>query len=653
VNARRHLRRWAPLLCAACLMRPAVFAETPSEPAGAGAAARTVNFSFDQADIRLLARMVGEITGRRIVVGEKVEGRITILAPGPVAAQEVYPLFVAVLESRGWTIMERDGTAFIVPLPEGPAGASAPLGAPGVAGWQTRIFKLEHADAVEFARAIEPLVRAARAGGVSVFAASNQVMVTDTEGNLDRLDLIRAEVDQPGAARSIEVVPLQHASAEDLASEVSLALSASERAGAQVSRHLRQVAEGGAAQPAGALLVASPHSNSLVLVGTTVQRQEMRRIIELLDVEGIGGQGRLHAIFLRFLPAEEAAKSLSALMEKAAGKEQRQRISIEPSLSNNALLVEASPRDVQWVRELVDQLDQMPQQVMVEVLIAEVALNKNLDLGVEWATVETPDPGETGVVGRSRPGATDAILDAVTKSVFPQGLAVGVARGSSDGGAPRVAFLLQALQDNRDVKILSSVPLWAQNNAEASVSVVENIPVLRSTIEGGSGTARDVIQNIDRMDVGIKLKITPHINPHGDVTLNLNPSIEAIVDEGPSGTAFAPTIARREVKTTVTVPDRSTVVISGLIREDRVRRVSKVPLLGDIPWLGALFRYTSERNQRTNLLVFVTPRIIRSAEDRAGVRTELEQRAPDVAEASASALTPPAEEPDHAAGGGP
>jgi general secretion pathway protein D len=143
---------------------------------------------------------------------------------------------------------------------------------------------------------------------------------------------------------------------------------------------------------------------------------------------------------------------------------------------------------------------------------------------------------------------------------------------------------------------------------------VNNIPVLKSTIQGGSGTSRDVIQNIDRVDVGIKLKLTPHVNPSNEVCMVLNPSIEAILDTGSvSGTPFTPTIAKREVSTTVTVPDGRTIVISGLIREDRIQRVRRIPILGAIPLLGFLFRHTVDSVERTNLIVFVTPHVMSDA----------------------------------------
>ncbi len=618
------MSRARSLAAIAMLLAVGPVAARPQTPISAA----TVNFSFDNADIRLLIRLVGEVTGRRFIVDERVVGQITVLPPGPVRLDEVYPLFLSILEARGFSAVERDGAVFIVPLPErtAPAPALSTEGA-AAAGLATRIFALQHVEAVEVARAIEPLVRGAKAGGLSAFGATNHLIVTDTDANLRRLAAVLQEIDRPGAGRAVEVVALKHAAAEEVAAQVMAAMGGAERSGARVSRHLRAAAEGAASAPGEVLVVPAAHSNSLVLVGPPIPLAEMKRIVALLDVESVPtGVGRLNAIFLKYLSAEEAAKSLNAVLAKTAEKDARQRIAIEPNAPNNALIVEASPRDFQWVRDLLESLDRPPQQVMIEILIAEVTLGSQLDLGVTWSTIEQPREGANTAVARSRPGPSDTLRDAVTKGVFPQGLAVGVARGVLSDGTPKIPFWLEALQQNRDVRILSNVPLWAQNNKEASVSVVDNIPLLRSTIEGGSGTARDVIQNIDRADVGIKLKVTPHVNPDRQITVQLNPSIEAVVDEGPTGTNFAPTIAKREIQTTVTVPDGSTVVLGGLIRQDRVRRIARVPVLGSIPVLGRLFRYTQDRTQRSNLLVFVTPKVVGDAAEADAVRRDLETR---------------------------
>lgn len=609
------------------------------EPAG-------VNFNFDNADLRLVIRLAGEITGRRFVIDDKVAGTVTVVANDRIPADRVYPFLLSILEARGFSVIEREGASYVVPLPEGTA-ASVPVDVTGQGqGLVTRIFHLKHIDAAAFARMIEPMVRGGKQGAVAAFAPTNHLIVTDTSSGMSRILRILEEMDQPGTARTIEVVPLQHASADELAAQVMAALGGAESAGARVSRHMQQVAGGAADGPADVLVVPASQANRLVLVGSSVQIAELKRIIAELDTEPIASAGRLNAIFLKYLPAEDAAKSLTSLLSKTVDKDQRQRIAIEPNTANNALIIDATARDFQWVKSLIESLDIAPQQVLVEVLIAEVSLGKQIDLGVEWATLDTPGKGEIVGLARSRPGETDTILDSVTKGIFPQGLAIGVANGTNAAGDPQIPFLLRALQSDRDVNILSSVPLLAQNNVQASVSVVENIPILKSTIEGGSGTARDVIQNIDRIDVGIKLKITPRVNPNDEITMVLNPSIEAIVDQGSADVQFTPTIAKREVSTTITLKDRATVVISGLIRQDKIRKEMKVPLLGDIPYLGALFRYSTDQTQRTNLLIFVTPHIVRSQKDAEELKLRLQDRTTIKAPAALDATTPASPKPE-------
>jgi general secretion pathway protein D len=618
----------------AALLSAALIGRAVGEPPGEV----YVNFNFDQVEIPVLVKLVGEMTGRRFVIGDDIGGRVTVVTPQRIPVRDAYPLLVSILESRGLSVVERGGVHQIVSLPErGVAAASIVDEGADAVGVITRLIRVQHVSVLELRRLLEPLVRGGKAGALAAFPPTNHLIVTDTAENVRAIERIVAELDKPGSARLVEVIELKHAAPEDLARQLVAAMRGGATAGERVARHLQQVGEGGASLPADVIVVPAPRANSLLLVGTPVQLNEMREIVARLDVPAPSGYGRLHAIFLRYLSAEEAAKNLNALLAKA-DKEQRAPIAIEHNAANNALIVDASPQDFEFVRKLVDQLDQIPQQVLIEVLLAEVAVGRTLDLGVRLSTIDSPREGSTTAIGTSRPAETDSLAQFIESGLFPQGLAIGIARGTvadpaTGAVAPNVPLLIEALARNRDVKILSNVPLWAQNNSEATVSVVENIPILRSTIEGGAGTSRDVIQNIDRLDVGIKLKVTPHVNPDGEITLRLNPSIEAIVDQGPADTPFAPTIAKREVSTTVTLPNGSTVVISGLIREDRVKAVNKTPILGDIPLVGFFFRSKSERIQRTNLLIFVTPHIVTDMRKAREIQERLEEQTALTAEA--------------------
>ncbi len=592
-----------------------------------------VDFSFEDADIRLVVRLVGEMTERRFVMDDQITGRVTVVAPSEISLDDVFPFLMTILQSQGYSVIERNGLFHVVRIPERQLPDARLYGieddATDAVGVITRIIPIRHISAIELRRMLEPMVRGGQAGAVTAFGPTNHLIITDTADSLARIEKLIGELDQAGSQSAVEVVPLEHASADELARQLSQALVAAESSGRRLSRHMQQIADGAGGLAGEAMVVPAAHANSLLLVGPPQQLAELRRLVKLLDVETPSGYGRLNVIFLRYLNAEEAASSINGLLSRSADREDRTVLSVEPSVANNALLVDASPRDFELLRNLVERLDLPPQQVMVEILIAEVSMGKQLDLGVEWSAIDEPRSGTTTIIGRSRPGDEDT-LNNVLEGVFPQGLSLGVARGfyTDPQGrvVPRVPFLLRAMAEDRDVKILSNIPLWAQNNMEASVSVVNNIPLLSSTIEGGAGTARDVIQNIERTDVGIHLRVTPYVNPDNEVRMKLNPVIEAILEAGPPDRLFTPTIARREVDTTVTIPDRATVVLSGLMREDVVRVKSKVPLLGDIPLLGRLFRRDVDRTERTNLLIFVTPHIVTDLAHAEALRDRLEER---------------------------
>ena len=590
-----------------------------------------IDFRFDRVDVRAFVKVMGELTGKRFVVDERVRGQITVEAPR-IAAADAYPLAVAILEAAGYTAVEGGDVVKIVPLDSGsiPIGAvQGPDSPSGGVGFLTRVIRLRQAPANEVKLMLADVLGSGKQAQVSALPSANLIVASGTADLVRRIEAMVEAIDKPGLARVMEVLPMRHVAAEELAKQLNDALAAAET---EADRIRQQIASGG--RPAGLKAVASPQANSLILVGPQAAVDDIKGLIAKLDVEVPSGRGRLRAIFLKYLTAEDAAKSLKALLAVPAGKSGAPpaAIAIEPIAANNALLVDAAPRDFEVVEQLVRELDCAPGQVMIEVLIAEVSLSEGLDIGVEWAALDMPGKvGDMAVQANSTLNEnSENLMQAAQNSLFPRGLSVGIAHGTrvaADGTlqtAFPALFNLNAVKKNGQVKILSNVPLLAQNNQEASVSVVNNIPILKSTIQGGSGTSRDVIQNIERMDVGIKLKLTPQINPDGEVKMKLNPSIEAILDPGVDG-AYTPTIAKREVSTTVTVPDGQIIVLSGLIREDRTKVVRKIPLLGSLPLIGWLFRRTTDQMERTNLLIFVRPRLVKPG-DEAALTADWEER---------------------------
>lgn len=609
---------------AACANDLAPATSAPAWPPAPPPAERDafVNFSFDQVDIRFLVKLVGDLTGRRFVMDKAVEGKVTVVTPPQIPLSEIYPLFLAILEAAGSAVVERDGIYHVILreprlTPVAPVlGAEEPTPSTGVI---TKVIHISHLSVADLRKVLEPMVDQGKTGALGVLETTNHLIITDAADNIRRIEKLIEQIDRPGLARLTEIMPLKYAAAADMAQELNQAIAGVAARQDSPGERLRQRlprADGTPAMPTDALVVAAPHSNSLLLVGTPAQINDLKRIIERMDTQPQTGHGHLKAIFLKYLSSDEAAKSLTALLAKSADKPQNQKIAIESNIANNALLVDAAPQDFEMVRELVMQLDQPPLQVLVEVIFAEMTMEKGSDIGVEFLAGGSPDQGSTIAVGGMRMAeGEDQLMAQVMNGLVPAGLTFGVAKGdyvdSSGKVVPYFPALinLNAVQKGAQFNILSHIPLLTQNNQEASVTIGKNIPILKSTVSGGTGTARDYIENIERIDVGIKLTVTPHINPDGEVLLKLNPSIEAILEEATGGKSFTPTIAKREVTTTMTVPNNDTVVISGLIREDTITKERKVPGLGSLPLLGWIFRHKVEMVERTNLLIFVTPHV--------------------------------------------
>ena len=600
----------------------------------------TLSFTFEGVDIRVFTKLVGEFTGRRIVVPDDVQGAITIVSPN-VTRKDAFRIYTAVLESSGYSVAA-DGDVFrVVPLPERRAGGVGTIVGAGEelpeGGLVTRIIHLEHVTASEMRKLLEGHLD--RKDGASAIDETNHLVVTDTASNIRRVERIVAELDQPSNARVTEVVALQHADAAHLAQQLGAAMAETQSRADALLKRIPAASGAAAAPPAlrAPTIVPAEHANQLVLSGTPRQIQMLKDLVAQLDVDAPSGRSRLNVIFLNYIKAQDAAKSITALFEKsaaagaAAGAPAR-RVAVEASADGNALLVDSAPQDFEGLKAFIDALDVPPKQVHISVLIAEVQKGDGLDIGVEFTGMELPEGvGDNAVNGATRLASaspTGGLLTDLSTGAFPAGLSVGLARGAyrdNEGnlvsGFP--AFLnINAIKSDSRVKVVSEQSLGAQNHQEATVKVVDDIPILESTITG-SGADRDVIQNITRREVGVKLRIVPHIAPGGNVRCELEPSIETVTS---SSGDYSPTIAQRSVTTTVSVPDGRTIVIAGLTRKNLVESKRKVPILGDIPVLGWLFRWNTREEVETNIIIFVTPRIVADDASADAVREEWEQK---------------------------
>lgn len=599
-------------------------------------------FNFEQVDVRVFTQLVGEFTGKRFVVADDVVGKITVVSP-KVSRESAFLLFVAVLESSGFTVVTEDEINRVVKLPDRAMGMGTVVGDGDESpqfGLITRIMQLNHVTASEMRKMLESHLQ--RKDSVSALDETNHLIITDTADAIARVEELVRQLDKPGMARVMEVLPLQHADAVSLAQQLSAAYSDNPSRAYQLLDRIPPAPGESAAASAmrPPTIVPAEHANRLIVTGTPRQIEQVKLLVAEMDVPAPTGRNALNAILLSYIKAEDVAKNVTALLEKSAaqnvGAGARRKVSVEAVPSNNALLVDAAPEDFLEVRRLVESLDVMPQQVHISVLIAEVSDGDAETLGVEMTALNAPDSkGDTQFAGGTRPNVSGGVVSMadMAAGMFGRGLTFGIAHGShldADGNLvadyPAI-FNLDLIRQNNRVKILSDTSLGAQNNHPAEVAIVDNIGILESTVQG-SGADRDFIQNITRMDVGVKVNMTPHIIPGGLVRVELEPSIEAVTDSGTtSGTAYVPTISKRMVKTTMTVADGQTIVIAGLTRNDDTEVTKKIPILGDIPLLGWLFRWDSKSVTKSNILIFVTPRIMSGPEDADAVRSALEASA--------------------------
>ncbi|MGN0844822.1 MAG: type II secretion system secretin GspD [Kiritimatiellia bacterium] len=632
---------------------------TPGTPATAPAPVGQdlISFTFERVNIRVFTQVVGVFTKRRIVVSDEIDGTITVVSP-PVSREEAYALYAKVLESSGYTLVNEDGIDRVVRLQNTrPAQMGSIVGDEGKVpenGLVTRILHLVHVSADDMRKMLE--THLGRKDAISVLQETNHLIITDTAATIRRIEQLVSQLDVPGMARVTEVIALQHADATKLARQIDAIFSENPSRANQLLTRIP--ATPGSANTLPALrppsIVPAEHSNSIIVSGSQLQIQKVQALVKELDVSAATGHSRFNVIELQYLNAVDLAKNITTLLEKfAAGNTDSsllRRISVEAVEKSNAIIVNAAPEDFREVQNLVQTLDVRPRQVHISVLIAEVTDGDAETLGIQLTGIKLPkNVGGTGFGLASRftdeTAAGSGLMSSLSQSLFGQGLTVGIAHGSrlNENGEvvsdyPAV-FNVDALKQRSNVKILANPTLGAQNNTKAEVSIVDNIPMTEATISG-TGADRDVIQNITRYDVGVKLNLTPHIIPGGQVQIELEPSIEAVTENGNSSD-YAPTISKRSVKTTMTVPDGETIVIAGLSRTDKTNLKRKIPLLGDIPLLGWLFRWNSESEQKTNILIFVTPTVMDSQEDAAQIRSSLETRTGISAKAAGEELAVP------------
>ena len=562
------------------------------------ARAEPVTLSLKDADIQAVISTVADITGKNFIVDPRVKGKVTVVSSQPMEADEVYQVFLAVLNVHGYAAIPDRNVIKIVPEVTAKQSAipNASDSNPGSGDqYVTRVIPVENVAASQ----LVPILRALlpQEGHLAAYAPSNVLIASASAANLARLVSIIRRIDLASDAE-LEVIPLQHASAEEVVRILDV-----------LNRDTARSQTPGEAPR----IAADVRTNSVLLSGDRGSRLRFRAIISHLDTPLAEISGN-KVIFLRYANAADMVPvltGLSALKEKkpsqagATGTE----LSIQADESINALVIDASPDVLRKVEAIVRQLDVRRAQVMVEAIIAEVSSERAIELGVQWAYDGSPNNQPVGIINFAGSGSGLAGLLA-SPPQLGDGLTLGVGDTASNGGN-RLGALLRALAGDADTNILSTPSLVTMDNQEAEIVVGQNVPFITGSYSntGGGTTPTNPFQTIARQDVGITLKIKPQINEGNTVKLEIQQEVSSI-SAGTTGAADIVT-NRRALRTSVLADNGQIVVLGGLIDDELRESQQKVPGLGDIPILGWFFSYKKTTKLKRNLMVFIYPTIIR------------------------------------------
>lgn len=554
-----------------------------------------LTMNMRDADIRALIQWVADNTGKSIVVHKDVQGKVTVLSPQPVTPDEAYQVFLSVLQVHGYAAIESGKALKIVP-----ANIATKSGVSSSASQHqdmvVSVIKANHLSAEKLAQSLKPLL--SENALLAPNASSNSLIVADHATNIQQIKSLISELDA-ASAQPIEVVRLQHANAEDVL--------------AALQGLLPEKAEGDAIIG----LSIDERSNSVLLSGVDSRRQQIKRLIKQLDTP-LSGSGNTQVVYLHYIDAAEVApilKSLAKTMEDEQ-KSGSMAISVEASESANALVLKAPPAILNSMKSVIKQLDIRRAQVLIESLIVEVSGDVGEDLGVNWVTTDLNENDSGIAAGVSTLGNLQ--LGSVTT-----GLGSGFTFGYFEGGNIQAA--IRALDTNQKTNILSTPTVVALDNEEAALLVGQNVPFITGSFTTPSDDSQNPFTTIERKDIGITLEVTPRINQGDSITMDIKQTTENIRAatsslrlEGASDIITN----KREILTTALVKNDQILVLGGLISDDEKETEQKVPLLGDIPLLGKLFKSTSKTRERKNLMVFIHPVILKDEQQ----STSLTQR---------------------------
>ena len=550
------------------------------------------------ADIREFIDQVAQISGQTFVVDPRVKGQVSVVSNSQLTLTEVYQLFLSVMATHGFSVITQGDQARIVPNAEAKADADAGRTAPD--RLETRLIQVQHGSATELIPLIRPLVP--QYGHLAAISSANAIIISDRTANIERIEDLLRQLDQKGQ-NDYSVLNLQHAWVMDTAEVLRNAVDRGQAKGAS-----------------GTQVIADGRTNRLILLGPPAARAKLVALAQSLDTP-TSRSANTRVIRLRHGDAKSLAETLGEISEKlkpetageTTGKPQTILIRADESL--NALVLLAEPDVVATLEDIVRQLDVPRAQVMVEAAIVEVSGDITDALGVQWAVDGRGSTGGLGGTNFSGTGlSVGRVLQAIqdsgsdtdnnTLANLPDGAIIGL-------GTDSFGVLITALSANSKSNLLSTPSLLTLDHQKAEILVGQNVPFQTGSFTTSGSGADNPFTTIERQDIGVTLKVTPHINEGANLRLEIEQEISSIAPTSQGVNAVDLITNKRSIKSTILAENGQVIVLGGLIQDDVTQADSKVPLLGDIPLVGALFRSTKETRIKRNLMVFLRPTVVR------------------------------------------
>ena len=593
------LRKTVFLLLLSILLLSSILPAANAAPLVSGQAVKpsdntqqVFTLNFREADINTVIDAVSKITGINFIIDPRVKGKVTIISNKEIPSDEVYKIFLSVLKVHGFAAVVGANVTKIVPEVNAKQDAIPFMNKrvyKGSDAFVTRVIEVRYIDAAQLVPILRPLVP--QRGHLAAYPASNALVISDSAANISRLEKIIRRIDQ-ATGDEVEVIPLEHASASE------------------IIRIMQQLGTQNPKQKVNLNAVADERTNSILLGGPRSSRVRTRALISHLDTPLDDG-GNTHVIYLRNAVAKDLVPVLTGISKSIAkGKSaktpnaQQSSMIIEAHESTNALVISAPASIVRSLKSIIQRLDIRSAQVLVEAVIAEVSEESSRELGIQWAGGGTGKP--VGLINFNNGyEAANLLLDNPPA-------ATGLSLGLGDFiGTSRIGALITALSSDVGTNILSTPSLVTLDNKEAEIVVGQNVPFITGSFSGtgsGGSTPANPFTTIERQDVGLKLKIKPQINEGNAVKLDVEQEVSTV---SPSTQGSDIITNKRAITTTVMVEDGGVVVLGGLIEESLQEDEQRVPVLGDIPVLGLLFRYNKTTKVKTNLMIFIHPQIMK------------------------------------------